>query len=105
MALVSKKKLEAWLSGEFVLNNSDSPPRWLKQYILDRQDGKCNKCGIVDWMGMPITLQLEHIDGNAFNTVPSNLECLCPNCHSQTPTYGAKNKGRGRQTMKKILGQ
>jgi predicted HNH restriction endonuclease len=39
---------------------------------------------------------LEHIDGNAYNNSESNLSLLCPNCHSQTPTYKAKNKGNGR---------
>jgi 5-methylcytosine-specific restriction endonuclease McrA len=41
-------------------------------------------------------LQLEHKDGNSENNKPENLCLLCPNCHSQTPTYGAKNKGNGR---------
>lgn len=56
------------------------------------QDGKCNKCGLVDWMGMAITLEMDHIDGDRFNNSRSNLECACPNCHSMTPTW----RGRGR---------
>ena len=26
-----------------------------------------------------------------------NLKILCPNCHSLTPTFGALNKGNGRE--------
>lgn len=37
--------------------------------------------------GRPLTLQLDHRDGNRFNHCPSNLRWLCPNCHSQTETY------------------
>jgi len=45
----------------------------------------------------PLALQLDHVDGNAGNDMPVNLRLLCPNCHSQTDTYVAKNKGNGRQ--------
>lgn len=47
----------------------------------------CTKCGLSSWMGQPITLELEHIDGNNRNHERSNLTLLCPNCHSQTPTW------------------
>jgi hypothetical protein len=79
---------------------SGTPP-WLKKYILDKQDGKCLKCGIDSWQGSPIVLELEHIDGNSDNNFEENLCCLCPNCHSQTPTYRAKNKGNGRSFRNK----
>jgi len=47
--------------------------------------------------GNALALQLDHIDGDAGNNLPSNLRLLCPNCHSQTETFVARNKGRGRQ--------
>ena len=47
-------------------------------------------------MGKKIVLQLDHINGiNTDNTI-KNLRFLCPNCHSQTPTFGNKNRGNGR---------
>ena len=46
----------------------------------------------------PLVLQLDHIDGDAGNDIPDNLRLLCPNCHSQTDTFVAKNKGNGRQS-------
>lgn len=45
------------------------------------------------WNTKPLCLQLEHIDGNSDNNKLNNLQLLCPNCHSQTPTWGAKNIG------------
>ena len=50
------------------------------------------------WQGQPIRsrLILDHIDGNRDNNRASNLRFLCPNCNSQTDTYGGKNKGRIR---------
>ncbi len=57
---------------------------------------KCFVCGISEWNGKEIVLELEHKDGNSDNNHPKNLELICPNCHSQTSTYKAKNKGNGR---------
>jgi len=43
-----------------------------------------------EWMGALLTLQLDHKDGNKRNNKKANLRFLCPNCHSQTPTWGRK---------------
>jgi hypothetical protein len=73
---------------------------WLKKYILAKQDNKCAECGIGDWNGKPIVFDLEHKDGNSNNNLEDNICCLCPNCHSQTATYKAKNKGNGRHSRR-----
>lgn len=66
-----------------------------KRRILEEQGNKCNHCGISEWNGKPIVLELEHKDGNTKNNERSNLECICPNCHSQTSTWrGRNNKGK-----------
>jgi hypothetical protein len=67
-----------------------------KKYLLNHYGNKCQKCGITEWNNAPITIELEHIDGDSTNNNFDNLTLLCPNCHSQTPTYKAKNKGNGR---------
>jgi hypothetical protein len=51
----------------------------------------CCECGTTNlWCGKPITLELDHIDGDRFNNNFTNLRVLCPNCHSQTPTFRRK---------------
>jgi len=57
----------------------------------------CAICGLNEWQGKPISLHLDHIDGNATHNVLANLRVLCPNCHSQTSTYCGKNKKRYAQ--------
>lgn len=52
---------------------------------------KCSECGITEHNSKPITLQVDHIDGNNSNHCKENLRWLCPNCHSQTDTWGVRN--------------
>lgn len=55
---------------------------------------ECERCGLVaTWNRLPLVLELNHKDGISHNHLLENLEILCPNCHSQTPTHRAKNKG------------
>lgn len=63
----------------------------LRKRIIYEQDERCNSCGISEWMGKPISLELEHKDGDHHNDLRDNLEALCPNCHSQTPTFRGRN--------------
>lgn len=66
----------------------------LKQRLLNEgvMENKCSCCGISEWNNKPITMQLDHIDGNSKNHLLENLRMLCPNCHSQTDTWCGKNK-------------
>ena len=52
---------------------------------------KCAICGIDSWLNEPISLQLDHINGINNDHRITNLRFLCPNCHSQTETFGGKN--------------
>lgn len=64
----------------------------LKKYLLLKDDS-CSVCGITEWNNSRITLELDHINGDGTNNNMDNLRLLCPNCHSQTDTYKAKNTG------------
>ena len=55
------------------------------------KENKCEICGISEWNGKPIKMELHHIDGDRTNHKLSNLMMLCPNCHSQTETFRARN--------------
>ena len=66
----------------------------LKKYLLKYNiiENKCNICGIDSyWNNMSLVLQLDHVDGNPKNNILQNLRLLCPNCHSQTPTFSGKH--------------
>jgi 5-methylcytosine-specific restriction endonuclease McrA len=55
---------------------------------------KCCECGLTEWRGGPIPLELDHRDGDHTNNLLENLRLLCPNCHALTDTYRGRNKGR-----------
>ena len=53
---------------------------------------KCAICGITEWQGKTLSLELDHINGENNDNRLENLRFLCPNCHSQTTTYGSRNQ-------------
>lgn len=59
--------------------------------IIALRGRKCECCGLTEWQGQPINLEVHHKDGNRSNNDLSNLQLLCPNCHSYTPTFTKKN--------------
>jgi regulatory LuxR family protein len=52
---------------------------------------RCEQCGISEWRGAPLSLELHHRNGERHDNRLENLAILCPNCHSQSDTWGGKN--------------
>lgn len=90
-------KGHAWNKKELPLSDNDfgvMNKRSVREILLRERPYRCEKCGLVDWLGEPITLQVHHIDGNSNNNTRANLMLLCPNCHSQTNNWCSKNTNR-----------
>lgn len=52
---------------------------------------ECQECALLPaWRDAPLSLHLDHINGDRYDNQLSNLRFLCPNCHSQTPNFGGK---------------
>ncbi len=77
----------------FCENSQYGSRRQIKKYLFRKGwENKCSCCGTdAEWMGKPLTLQLEHKNGINNDNREENLCLLCPNCHSQTSTFGGRN--------------
>lgn len=86
---------------EILVKDREKPGN-LRDLLLEiGRDYRCECCGQPPvHNGRSLTLQVDHIDGDNRNQERTNLRFLCPNCHSQTPTFGWKNRKRhGRQKV------
>jgi HNH endonuclease len=67
----------------------------IRKWLLHRAGNKCQLCG---WGQVNIftgktPLQIHHVDGDAKNNRPNNLQVVCPNCHSLTENFGRRGGG------------
>lgn len=75
----------------FIPGMSSFKKRLINENVLEE---KCYKCNIDEWQGEPLSLQLDHKNGDRNDNRKENLRLLCPNCHSQTTTFAGKNKNK-----------
>jgi hypothetical protein len=58
------------------------------------KENRCDECGITEWRGERLAMELHHLNGDGADNRLLNLRLLCPNCHSQTPNYGGRGMRR-----------
>jgi len=75
----------------FTENSLTSVQTLKKRYLEYREkigiDYKCDVCGITEWQNEPLKQQIDHINGISNDNRLENIRLICPNCHSQTPTW------------------
>jgi len=101
-ALMVTKKKEL---SEIFIEDSKCGQRTLRTYVikLNLIEYKCIECGQLPiYNEKELVLQLDHINGINNDNRLENLRFLCPNCHSQTKTFGIKNKKKTTQINKEI---
>lgn len=90
------KWVKKYTNDDVFCENSPMSGKNIKRRIISENllEYKCCECNIInEWNGKKLQLQLDHINGINDDNRIENLRFLCPNCHSQTDNYAAKNKG------------
>lgn len=74
---VGRRPLSDYLVPDSVLH-----PATRRRLIRDR-GGRCESCGISEWLGRPLSLDVHHCNGDSRDNRSANLLVVCPNCHRQ----------------------
>ena len=89
-----RSTLEVWFlkAEQRILNGEQLSDETTKKYLIEKYGHECWGCGISEWQGEKLHLEMDHIDGNNKNNDIDNIRILCPNCHTQTETFCGKHK-------------
>lgn len=104
MHLIVKKRMQTYQNNFMAADFDTLASGTKRRRVLLEQNNCCLHCGLKEWQGQPLTLELDHIDGNNQNEVRDNLRYLCPNCHSLTPTWRGRNNTGDKNSRRKNNG-
>ena len=81
---------------DYLANSQDVQTNKIRLKLLREgyKEYKCERCGLTEWLGQPIALEVHHIDGDRTNNTIENFQLLGPNCHAQTDSYRGKNSAK-----------
>lgn len=93
-AVIKTIKLNNVKKEDILKKNCKHQRTVLRRYVIKNNliPYKCAICGCTEWQGKTLSLELDHINGVNNDNRLENLRFLCPNCHSQTSTYGSRNQ-------------
>ena len=78
---------------EYLIDSTNIQSNKIREKLLREgyKENKCENCGLTEWLGQPIPLELHHKDGDRNNNTLENYQLLCPNCHALTDSYRGRN--------------
>lgn len=100
-AVATRKAKEASMYRIVNTPTSELSHGLIRKKLILEQKNSCLHCGLDEWLGNPIKLELDHINGNNKDNSRENLRMLCPNCHSMTPTWKTGDKPHWKHRIKK----
>lgn len=84
-----KRPIEDYLTNRYPISSHRLRLRLIKEGLIEP---KCSRCQLTEWLGRPIPLELDHVNGQHEDNQLTNLRLLCPNCHAGTETYRGRNR-------------
>lgn len=90
----TKEDLKRVSLEDILKENTNYKSSYLRERLISAgyKKAKCEECGMSEWNGKPLTLELHHINGNHYDNRLENLQILCINCHSQTDNYRRRKR-------------
>lgn len=82
------EEITAYLVANRICRSSHLRIRLIRENL---KEAICEMCSSTEWLGQPISLELDHVNGDKADNRLENLRLLCPNCHALTSTYRGKN--------------
>ena len=96
-----KNNVDNWLHGKDCgwTGKTRQLKKYVRRYLYEKYGTACQICG---WdekhpIDGAVLTEIDHVDGNSENCHENNLRILCPNCHSKTTTFRARNKASKRK--------
>ncbi len=82
-----------------VVGRKETSRTYLKNRLIKAglKENRCEECGITEWRGKPLSMELHHVNGDGQDNRLENLQLLCGNCHAQTDNWGGRGRKRSRR--------
>jgi endogenous inhibitor of DNA gyrase (YacG/DUF329 family) len=95
-----------WKSGKIKVATRNISSH-LRRYLQNKYNNACCLCGWckVNSVTNKVPLEVNHVDGDSSNNLETNLQLICPNCHSLTANFRNLNRGSGRSWRRIIQAQ
>lgn len=91
---LDKQRLKKLKEGKLLTNNT------IRRALIEKDGDACSICSTSSvWNEKPLTLHVDHIDGDSDNNGMSNVRLVCPNCHSQLDTTKSKKKKQTKRNQ------
>ncbi len=94
-----RKSAEEYINSESVIKSHTLKLKLIEDGL---KEYRCEKCKNTEWLGLPIPLELHHVDGNRFNNKLINLKLFCPNCHAQEPNNSGAAKKKNAPMLEMV---
>ena len=88
-------------NGDIINCTEQTARRIAKDYLIKHNGHKCMICGNSEWLGHPILLIADHIDGDPTNNNINNFRIICSNCDATLDTYKNKNRNKKKRINRK----